>query len=368
MKKFVKKVLALVVFVGSMVCLVNILADPAGIFFGERKIREVCQLLQEGNLVAGSLNLSERALQREFIFIQKELPDEIVIGSSRVMPLSSEIAKDVWGFGNWKNHGMSGGGLYDYYGILGCYIQHFNELPKTIVIGTDPWIFNANNGESRYEELSEEINIFKDKVKNTESYHQILAGFDWEKWKECMSPSYFQSSLWAFWNGLRGSVPQEYQVITEENETDYSLRRPDGSIRHAASFINADAGNVEEMVSGQIQANNIYQMTNFKEIDARKRELFENLIMYLKENKIKVVYYLAPFHPILYEYFSENEGYAVILEIESYLREYAKEHGIAVFGSYNPHMLSINGEDFSDAIHLRDNRIKDSLYQIEDVE
>ena len=79
MKKFVCKILALVIPVGILIWSINVLVDPANLFWGESNIREVCEHLNKNEIVAGNLNMSERDLQREFIRTQETVPEAIII-------------------------------------------------------------------------------------------------------------------------------------------------------------------------------------------------------------------------------------------------------------------------------------------------
>lgn len=364
MKKFVGKILALVIPIGVLVWGVNVVVDPSGLFFEEGNLREICEHLNEGGIVAGNLNISERDLQKEFIKTQEMVPEAVIIGSSRAMPISSEIAEEWWGYGECLNHAMSGSGVYDYYGVLGCYMLYQEELPKKILLSPDPWIFNANSGETRYETLDKEIEVCKNKVTGSESTMRLIQSIDLEKWKESLSLAYFQASLQALRSEKMDNEGDEvYKVVGDERETDEALRRPDGSTRHALSYVNKDQEDIEEKVLAEVKSGKLQStaLNDFKEIAPELQEMFEAMVQYLQKNGVEVTFYLAPVHPLYYEYFESNDTCVSFSEVEEYLLEYAQSNGITVYGSYDSTVLSMTETDFADGLHIRDNLIEKSF-------
>lgn len=357
MKKFIVKVLSVVIPIGVLVILVNIIVDPAALFLRHKQIEEVCRLMKEGKIVAGSLNLSERDIQREFIKEYGRVPDAAAVGSSRIMSLDAGRAEEYFGYGEFVNNGMSGSGIPDVYGIFGCWEQSYGELPKNIILCVDPWFFNANNGEERYKTLEEEIAVFSDRVQGKEHTEPMFMGVDFSRVKESISLSYFQSSLQELWN-KKGLQQEKIYTVTEEEDTADSIRRPDGSIRHSLDSLQTEEDEVTKLVTKDIAADQIYQVGNYEKLDNDLQKMFEDMIEYLQDNGCDVAFYLAPFHPMYYQYFKENKAYAAVLQSEEYLLDYAEENGIIVYGSYDPEILDIDAEDFFDGIHLKDDRIE----------
>jgi hypothetical protein len=81
---------------------------------------------------------------------------------------------------------------------------------------------------------------------------------------------------------------------------------------------------------------------------------FEGLVHYLQAHGTRVVFLLPPFHAIAYRSCFANPKYKAVLEIETYLRDFAERSGITVIGSYDPARYGFKGEDFFDGTHGHD--------------
>ena len=357
MKKLVIKFLCIAVPILLLIGCVNAYVDPAALFFRAREISTVVELLLEGNYIAGTENMNERHLQKQRIQSEESLPEIIIIGSSRVMQIDSTFIHQHVGEGEFVNHGVSGGGLYDYYGILGCYALYKGEWPKTIIIGADPWIFNGDNTEeTRYDYYQNEITYMRALVSERKNAWgekpKVLIMQAWDFTGQLFSPAYFQYALeWR--QGMDAKQDISYRIVDGEDATEDALRRPDGSFRYPLNSIYRDPSDVEKEVANAIANNSIYHLTNYGEMNADMQKEFLLLVDFLQEQGVEVILYLPPFHPSYYEYFETNENYKAVLATEEWLFEYAGIRGIQVYGSYNPAYQDLAPTDFLDGIHLR---------------
>ena len=358
MKKLILKILCIAFPVLLLVGFVNAYIDPAALFLRSREIAAVVDLLQEGNYVVGAQNMNERHLQKQRIQREEALPDIIAIGSSRVLQMDSVFIKQHVGEGTFVNHAVSGGGLYDYYGILGCYGLYQGKWPETIIIGADPWIFNGDNTEEqRYDFYQNEINYMRALVSAQEDRWwekpKVMADSAWDFVVQLFSPSYFQYAL-EWWQDAETAKQFSYGVVESEDATESALRRPDGSLRYPFDITYRDPLEVEREVEGAIASNSIYQMTDYAKTNAQMQKEFILLVDFLQEQGVEVILYLPPFHPAYYEYFDTNDNYQAIMMTEVWLLQYADSREIAVYGSYDPAYQSLTSADFLDGIHLRD--------------
>jgi hypothetical protein len=154
MKEFLKKAIIYCLFMLSLIFSVNIIVDPANIIHGiELKI---AKYISEGYNVTNIQDIDERKLQKLIIQNLQYSPSIVILGSSRIM----EIGKEYYG-DDCFNNGVSGASIEDLVAIYQLYIEngHANFIKK-IVIGIDPWLFNRNNGQRRWESLSNEYYSF----------------------------------------------------------------------------------------------------------------------------------------------------------------------------------------------------------------
>lgn len=77
-------------------------------------------------------------------------------------------------------------------------------------------------------------------------------------------------------------------------------------------------------------------------------QLFHSFLDELQSRHIRVAVYLAPVHPLAYEYYAKRGGYD-----DRWIRREMSARGIPVAGSFSPAMAGATGYDFFDEIHPR---------------
>ena len=79
-----------------------------------------------------------------------------------------------------------------------------------------------------------------------------------------------------------------------------------------------------------------------------EKSLLRHFLDDLQSRDIRVVVFLAPVHPIAYEFYRKRGGYD-----ESWIRAEMASRGITVAGSYSPFVTGATSGDFYDAVHPR---------------
>ncbi len=153
MKCFITKSLLFFILIVVTVASTNYIGDAAHIFTQNYE-KQISDILLSGNNVTNIGNYDERALQR-LLVKNSRIADTVVLGSSRMMLYGEQI----FGKLNIQNSAVSGATLEDLIGIYQIYKSE-NKLPKNIIIGVDPWIFNAHNGQERWITLKKEYCFF----------------------------------------------------------------------------------------------------------------------------------------------------------------------------------------------------------------
>jgi hypothetical protein len=77
-------------------------------------------------------------------------------------------------------------------------------------------------------------------------------------------------------------------------------------------------------------------------------KLFHCFLDDLQSRHIRVVVFLAPVHPIAYDFYTKRGGYQ-----ESWIRREMISRGITVVGSYSPWNVGATRDDFFDGVHPR---------------
>lgn len=319
----------------------NYFFDSYGFFRKNNSIEIAAKSVADGHTIAVPTNYDDRIFQKKVFdsFIDK--PQCILIGSSRSMMVESKMLHCS---GKFFNHSVSGASLEDYIAITGLYAKN-NTLPKKVILGIDPWIFNKYNNQRRWRRLNESYSFMmaqiaqdhtKPTVQTDKSRYLQLINFENTKYNLLF---------------LKQTLKKEnsFKIIDNEN-IDAMIKRADGSIVYPfKTRYQKDAVTLTE--AKNYLNPTVYSVENFNELANIK--IFEQFIHYLQKNHVEVVFFLPPYHPLVYQYLSTNPKYSHILLAENYLRTFSKKNGIKIFGSYNPQVNHLTSIDFTDGMHGR---------------
>jgi len=121
------------------------LFESNGVFNSEKKLAYALS----NHLGVISSNMDERLFVKSRIEIEKQNPNVILAGSSRIMQIGKHNLKD-----DCLNFAVSGASIEDDIAIIDLATNKFH--PKKLIIGADPWLFNSNSGQSRWLSLKPE--------------------------------------------------------------------------------------------------------------------------------------------------------------------------------------------------------------------
>jgi hypothetical protein len=325
----------------SVVVGINYFVDASSSIRSE--YAEMAKLALDGNIVAVPENYNHRVYQMTIVDEMTEIPETVVIGSSRGMYLGTEIT----GYDNLYNNCVSGAAVEDNYALLGLYYNKFGVLPKRVIIETSPWVLYEDNPESRWNDLgtyTDCAQILYELVNNEPLETNISSSEN-----PYVSISYFQYNFKQLCSkGLSVFKKNDARVSTDVDEAaDY----PDGTIRYAASKENESEERLQavQRTTGAWTYENSDKMT---EISENKKRDYENLIDYLLESGSEVIIFLQPFSVTQCEYSLDqnlNPAYKLVRE---YLYAFAEEKGIEIKGDYDARKYNLTDVRFIDAMHL----------------
>ena len=329
-----------------MVALFNILVDGVGIFSLGAGLKYVASSLLKGKMVAGRMSYDERELQRLVVEQYPPQRDMVVIGSSRTMTLRKRF---ISGNPDFFNHSVSGAVIDDFPAIIGLYKEK-GVFPKTVILGIDPWMFNKNNGLGKasrtldrcYREMATEISGTLSEKEGTQKNETDGRTKEdrFARYKQLINLDYTLQN----WELLRTGKKLR---ITNAVDVDDFVREPDGSIHFPR-----DVTGFRMIKDGPSNAMPEMYFKDFESLYAK--EQFEGLVRYLQAHGVRVVFLLPPFHAAAYRSCFADPKYKVVLEIETYLRDFAGRSGITVIGSYDPARYGFKGGDFFDGTHGHD--------------
>ena len=277
-----------------------------------------------------SSNINERIFVKNRIKYENIEPEAIVIGSSRMMQVSSKGTQlDL------LNLSVSGASIEDLLAIWDLSSNKFN--PVYVFLGADPWIFNANSGQSRWKSLETEYGSALSKLglATVVSHSQGVST-----------------------SGLNAVAVKFYESVNQINiraEDDapslVDKIRNDGSRVYNLAFANKSLKEVERDAQNYLS----YGMSNYQ-YSNDVRHILEKFVSQLKAQNRKVVLVLSPYRPSLYDLMQLQDR--KILEIESIFKDIAVTNGVQLIGSYDPTKVGCSTEDFYDGIHPKDNCMK----------
>lgn len=327
---------------GVLMGTVNYFGD-AGTLFSSPEL-QIAKYLAEGYNVANAPNIDERALQRHVIALLKTTPSVIVLGSSTILLMKSTNAST----NSFMNHGVSGASLEDMIAIYQLYKSR-GVLPKKIIMGIDPWIFNKNSGQLKWKTLEYAYTAFvlSEPMREQSSMHL-------DKFYQLFSPSYFQSSIKTLYAKL---IRKEKIVLlpTKQRINNSLTRLVDGSISYGPKNQNLTVQEVEKRAKqDMVGGDTINLLEKYTHLSKKHRDLFDKFISQIISQNIDLTFVLIPYHPSLYTFMLTNNAYRMVTEFEQYIKGYAQQKKIKLMGSYDPARFNLDSNYFYDGMHVNE--------------
>lgn len=328
MKKTFLKKLFLFFFLLFLTAIINYYFDPGKKFINY-------EIKEEGNVLVLD-NIDERLLKLGFIIKDKNKKDTIVLGSSRSMTIGGEEKTLL-------NLAVSGANLKDDLALLNRYILVNKEVPKNIILGIDPWVFN-NFDDTRYKVLEEDylqmFNLISNKNIKVNKNIKLFKNLEY-----LIKISTLKDSISIF--KRKGLKKDNTLSITNKNidEKGNIFLKENRRLQYSKVMEN-------DYSKENWKKYKNYQLSNFNKIDLDKKLILENLIIWCKKEKINLIIYLPPYNPKHYEEYILKTPYNNLFnEITNYIKELGNKYSIKVIGNYFDN--SLKDSDFYDGIHKR---------------
>lgn len=101
----------------------------------------------------------------------------------------------------------------------------------------------------------------------------------------------------------------------------------------------------------------IYLLGGFSHLSGREIEQLEKFIDFLIEEKIEVTLFLAPYHPKVYNFLTDDAQYKLLSGSEDYFKALAARKKLDIFGSFAPDKYKLDGSYFYDGMHFKEEAI-----------
>ncbi len=346
----------------AIVVLTNFIVDPKNIypnFFPQNykmaKAEYIAKLLNSEYGMPAPGMWSERSVKKSLA--QHPIKyDCAIIGSSHIMQISSfrKNKSLVSICPSMKNLGVSGGTLEDYLSMSNIIIKNSENLPRTIVFGIDPWALNFAK-DSRWIDYKEDYIEMKNTL-SVSAHVENDVNPDTALVENLFNMQYFKRSLETLFESNVNISP--VNKFNYEYGTETAITLPDGSHVYDMFYIK-NAVNSIKSISGRHD----YKMRDgVGHYQNHAVDLMVELVQYLKNKKIDIVFVLTPYHHKVWN-FTEQKIVERMVAIENKVHELAKRLKITVIGSYSPFKIGCKENEFYDGMHAK----SDCLMKLESV-
>lgn len=274
-------------------------------------------------------NLDERKFVEGRLLYPLEPVTTVVVGSSRVMQIDSEIVGE-----KIQSFTVSGASIED---DIAFSLESFAKLRyENLYIAADPWLINLYDEQNRYQSVGDLFEYWSGRMLSNEPPRRFLTALP----KDVESHG---------WRNVVGKLRDLFSVIgvnripSNDVVEGYAKKAYDGShiYNHETIRLSENAAVASEQFLN-------YSMMKF-EFDIKSIERLTQLLSYLKEHEVRVTLILVPYHPDLYQKMLDERP--IFLEVESWFRDFASQNGIEIVGSYNAGAVGCEDRDFYDGMH-----------------
>lgn len=333
MRKFIVYVLSIVIPVFGGMAITNYIIDPGHVYSGSY-IDDVVEGARRGLNVTNVTNMNERIFKKKLVEVYRgKAFDYLIIGSSRVMTISEDCLKGA----SALNLGVSGSKLEDMVALYQICKEN-NIKFRNVIIGADPTLFNANDGDNRWESIGSYYYAFKG-AKDID----VELNFQKTLIQNLFSPSYFKSSITNLPSAFVGKSKIEY-VKTFIN--DGATKRPDGSIYYDKKYRESN----QSMVDANAATCCHGSFNNFISFSEERKDIFTEFVETLHNNGANIIIWCCPYHPIFYKRAMDMKGLPLSI---SFIQKYASNNNFKIIGSFNPDELGLTRKDFYDGFHVK---------------
>ncbi len=331
---------------GLAICLatifgVNRSVDPARLFGSGEEELAAATVLAEGSYLVGAENLDLRLVQRYLAAGVDRSPSIVVLGSSR----SWEIGNNIFAHEFLLNQSVPAADLDDVEGMLNMWRKRgFN--PGLVVLGIDPWMFNrARTTGLGYVKPTFAYDDETDgRAKSPQiTLHAVRALF---------SLRYFLDSIRTWRAQASGGGGKSFRAAGDDH-SNAAVFRPDGTFKHPRRVLERTPGEIEALARRVGRDIAFWGLENFSGLDPNASYKLEKILRDIRSMGAEAVIYLPAYHPLAYQTIREQERYAMVETVEAHLRAVAREFGLKIVGSFDPHKSKCSDNDFIDHHHPR---------------
>lgn len=321
--------------VALMIALTNYLVDPANLYHDDES--EFAEKISKGQSLTVGKGLKEDMVVIHYLARCHKKIDILIMGSSRSMVINTKQFHEKTLF----NASVSTANLHNFVAIDDL-LKKNGIRCNTLIILLDPILFYGS-----FFSRSQKLDRIYYKKHNKLIYYFNNVKYIADIFIECLSISYFQSSINMYLGQNKKKGKENTPADTTDNQS--TIFCSDGSRIWPKKYNEMPVEKAREDAFRYIDK---YLRISFHlPLDAGMIREFETLVHSLKKSANVVVFWLAPYHPLVYEKIKKNS--LGILDTEKYFIDFARKNDIKIYGSYDPSAYGFREIDFFDYNHLK---------------
>jgi len=323
----------------------------------ETRIRAAAIRFGPGQALLASRYVDERRLQKARIESISR-PQVVAFGSSRVRPISTDtLGLPREGF---YNTGMGEATVEDYI-ALWWNLRVARKTPEVAIFSIDAWIFNESYDQLHWLSFSPDVNLFLEQARETRFARWGIAQealYRWYQAKEMLSYTVLKASLKELERmqaGRKKRGIEVYQALTndivpESAVAGRSAIRADGSVIPPASARDQSSAALKEKAV-QYMSPAPRGLANFR-WDTRRGRRLELLWADMRSHGLRIVAFLPPYHPVVWERMRQDRRYESALEeANGFLTGLSSRLGVRFLDASDPASIPCQPEEFMDGDH-----------------
>jgi hypothetical protein len=312
--------------------------DPAGLF---RKS-------SFGQQYAKSLVASEHGLLTPDSFDEREFKSElatdaarydcVVIGSSHVMQVgSARKHRSLPTCKSILNLGVSGAGIEDH--VVLSWLALSAGRPRALIFSIDPWTFAFGKDERWKVRYAEQYPVARMAIEGKNA----VSGGSANRWSSLISAQYTKRSLGLLLRGASTPSIEVARSVDEDVGDEFAITLPDGSLVYSAAYITSTK-------IAKIPAGGETYKTDGAINDGRAVDLYRRLILWAREQGVKPVLLMTPYHPNVWM-LEASPNVKAMVPTEKIVRKMGEELDVPVIGSFRPDIVGCLPDEFYDSMH-----------------
>jgi hypothetical protein len=290
------------------------------------------------NYAVFDLNLNIRHLREETVKRMTRTPDVVILGASHWQEAHAGLIKKLTAYNSHIHRDY----WEDPLGVVEIFAK-YNRLPKRMIIAIrdNQFVpvsmrkdFLWEPGIPYYHDFADRIGLEKESFWKTLPYDRMRALF---------------SLSMLFDNFSRWYNASEHPHETFEEKFDaLDVLMSDGSIRWSRGH---DKIFTRERATREALALAAAKLANPPVVDPKGVEAFDAMLTYLKKQGVEVYLVHPPFNPTFWQAVQKGPYLEALAKIDAATNKLAKDHGLKVFGGFDPATVGCVSTDYIDAEH-----------------